>query len=206
MTPHPPQVHLLAPTDQDAACETLVLAFDRDPVACYLYPDPVRRRIGMRQVFRLILQHSRDHGRIETVGQGQGGVAAWVQPDAVQIGLWQSLRSGLWTFPFTVGLPSTFRVLRFQRFLDQCHRECFTERAWYLLSLGIRPDHQGQGQGSALVRAGLAAGFATGLPCCLETATPENVRFYERHGFQVRGTRQLPGDKLQLWMMVAPRP
>jgi len=64
---------------------------------------------------------------------------------------------------------------------------------WYLLSVGTRPERQGQGLGKSLLEQGTAQADAAGLPCYLETATEENVAFYSKRGFEVTGQAEVQG-------------
>ena len=58
---------------------------------------------------------------------------------------------------------------------------------WYLPLIGVEPSRQGQGLGSALLRASLSRCDADGLPAYLESSNPKNQPLYERHGFQAIG-------------------
>ena len=60
------------------------------------------------------------------------------------------------------------------------------EAHWYLQLLATHPDWQRQGLGGELMEVVFEQADATGLPCYLETETPENVAYYRRHGFEVR--------------------
>jgi GNAT superfamily N-acetyltransferase len=51
--------------------------------------------------------------------------------------------------------------------------------------IGVDPPRQGQGIGSALMRPQLEKADGARLPCYLETDRPEDVVFYEKHGFAV---------------------
>jgi GNAT superfamily N-acetyltransferase len=57
------------------------------------------------------------------------------------------------------------------------------EPHWYLPFIGVEPARQGQGLGSALLKARLATCDAEGLPAYLESTNPRNRPLYERHGF-----------------------
>ena len=74
----------------------------------------------------------------------------------------------------------------------------------HLVFLGVSPQAQGSGVGSALLKQTLAPVDAQGLTAYLETSTPRNVELYQRHGFDVTGEFELPG--LHFWCMTrAPR-
>jgi len=55
---------------------------------------------------------------------------------------------------------------------------------WTLASVGTHPYHQGRGYGGAVIAAGLADLDARGGTCLLETSTDDNIRLYQRLGFQ----------------------
>jgi len=44
---------------------------------------------------------------------------------------------------------------------------------WYLEHVGVDPDHQGGGIGSALVKFGLVRAAQDGIPACSKRATRE---------------------------------
>ncbi len=59
------------------------------------------------------------------------------------------------------------------------------EPLWYLDLIGVAPEAQGRGVGSALIELGLTQARAEGTAAFLETGTPGNVAYYERFGFRV---------------------
>jgi len=60
--------------------------------------------------------------------------------------------------------------------------------------LGVDTDLQGRGIGSQLLRRFCQLADEASLPGYLETDTPENVRLYERFGFQVTGKATIMGS------------
>jgi hypothetical protein len=58
---------------------------------------------------------------------------------------------------------------------------------WYLHYVGVRPEHQGKGWGSAAIREGLTRARTEGLPVYLETAKETNVALYRKLGFKLIG-------------------
>jgi ribosomal protein S18 acetylase RimI-like enzyme len=71
----------------------------------------------------------------------------------------------------------------------------------YLWLLGVRPQAQGAGVGSRLLRAGLERADALTLPVFLETATTRNVALYRRHGFEVLAEYRAREDAPLSWAM-----
>ena len=56
---------------------------------------------------------------------------------------------------------------------------------WYLLAIGVDPNHQNEGLGSLLMKHALPKVDAEGALAFLESSNPRNVPFYLRHGFEV---------------------
>ena len=75
---------------------------------------------------------------------------------------------------------------------------------FYLSALGVDPDVQGRGIGSAILEPVLRRADATGAAAYLETATARNVLLYERHGFAVVEELLLPGTDIRGWLMRRP--
>jgi GNAT superfamily N-acetyltransferase len=62
---------------------------------------------------------------------------------------------------------------------------------WYLAVLGVEPDHQGQGLGSAVLKPVLEQCDADGVGAYVESSKERNIDFYARHGFRVTAEPRL---------------
>jgi ribosomal protein S18 acetylase RimI-like enzyme len=74
------------------------------------------------------------------------------------------------------------------------------KRHYYLMIIGVDPEFQQQGIGSRLMKVGLDKADAEKLDCFLETVTPEDVRFYQKHDFEVMSTKGF-AENSQFWLM-----
>jgi predicted N-acetyltransferase YhbS len=72
---------------------------------------------------------------------------------------------------------------------------------WYLAVMGVAPEWQGKGLGTALMRPGLDEIDAASLPAYLESSTPRSRALYERNGFEVTGELNLPRGGPPVWLM-----
>jgi ribosomal protein S18 acetylase RimI-like enzyme len=72
---------------------------------------------------------------------------------------------------------------------------------WYLSHVGVVPERQGQGLGTALMRDGLARADADGVAAWLETSRVENARYYEGFGFRTVADEDAPGGGPHIWFM-----
>lgn len=74
------------------------------------------------------------------------------------------------------------------------------EPHWYLGVLATHPERQREGLATAVLAPTLAEADRLGLPCCLETSTEENRRFYEGRGFGEAREIRVPGGPLTWWL------
>ncbi len=72
----------------------------------------------------------------------------------------------------------------------------------FLGTMGVRPDRQRQGIGTAVLRPVLEELDRTGTPACLETSAVGNVDFYGRLGFAVVAhLDDLPAGAPETWVL-----
>lgn len=83
-----------------------------------------------------------------------------------------------------------------------------TQAGWYLAAIGVRPGVQSKGVGTALVQHGLSLATRDNVPATVEYTNPKNARFYEKQGFEVRGsaTKQGPNRSWTTWYCVRDAP
>ena len=72
---------------------------------------------------------------------------------------------------------------------------------WYLAFMGVAPEWQGRGHGTALMQPALEILDAAGTPAYLESSTPRSRALYQRNGFEVTGEFNLPSAGPPLWQM-----
>ncbi|TFK47277.1 hypothetical protein OE88DRAFT_788039 [Heliocybe sulcata] len=76
--------------------------------------------------------------------------------------------------------------------------------AWHLQMIGVLPEHQGKGAGSALVRPVLEKAESQGQNVCLETNVLRNVSLYEHWGLSVQGEESFDSTTggFHVWVML----
>ncbi len=74
---------------------------------------------------------------------------------------------------------------------------------WFLDTIATAPELFGRGLASRLLAHDLRIRDAAGDVCALDTHTPRQIAFYERHGFEVTGRGRL-GPELEVVVMVRP--
>jgi GNAT superfamily N-acetyltransferase len=86
-------------------------------------------------------------------------------------------------------LPHLPRVMRGLADVERRHPDGLH---LHLAILGVDPERQRRGLGSALLAPGLERCDRERLPAYLETGREANLAFYERHGFTVADQVALP--------------
>jgi ribosomal protein S18 acetylase RimI-like enzyme len=169
-------------SDIPMLAETLTLAFDDDPALSWVMRTDDKREEALRRLITYFLRDSIPYGEVRATEE-LDACAVWVPPGvwAKRPGVLESLRM----------LPETLRWTgwrRLRHFMDLDAAEYANrpgEPHFYLAFLGIRPDRQRMGLGSALLGHTLRRLDEMGLPAYLENSNPVNLSLYLRHGFRV---------------------
>lgn len=114
----------------------------------------------------------------------------------------------LWAEVLAATGPLRAGPRRFLRFaaLDGWMRERHLRAPhWYVWVLGVDPEQQGRGLGSALLRSLCDQADRDDVPCYLETDKPSSLRLYQKHGYSVRNEVVHAGIDLRLWFMLRPQ-
>jgi ribosomal protein S18 acetylase RimI-like enzyme len=193
MTACVPQAERIDPAD---VLPVLVAALADDPLWRWLYPREETYVQAFPEVMLLSARGAFDAGTID-IAAGGGAVAVWdppgsdVDPDEVEAG---------WLAHFQAHCDPA-RLGDILAWSEQFGRFHPTERHWYLGAVGVLPEHQGRGHGSALLQAGLERCDRDGLPAYLEASNERNRPLYQRHGFEVIGEIQA-ADSPSVWPML----
>jgi ribosomal protein S18 acetylase RimI-like enzyme len=187
--------------------EVMTRAFLHEPQFVWLQPEEDLRRRLLPVMFRTLLRHVHPvhwGSQVALAGGGLAGGAVWAPPERWKAPVWRQL----------LGLPGTFAALdrrnlrgyakRGKQLQDALERDHPDEPHWYLAALGVDPEAEGTGVGTALMAAGLDrcdAQAASAYLECVERLVP----YYERFGFQARGPIAMPdGAPTQVGMWRPP--
>jgi GNAT superfamily N-acetyltransferase len=184
--------------DRQAVVALLARAFDAGPALRRFIPVRKGRPDKLSTYFDVLLTREvLPNGEVQ-VAQRDGkivGATFWRRP-----GAWQTPKARqLLDLPFWLSVfgRDLARVAAGGQAITSAHPKTLH---WYLAAIGVDPPAQGTGVGSALLKTMLVRCDAERMPAYLETSYPENVPFYERRGFRVRGEQRLP-DGPPVWLM-----
>jgi ribosomal protein S18 acetylase RimI-like enzyme len=167
-------------SDHPTVALTLAAAFDRDPITSFCVRTDARHQWAMRVAFKRALDLFQAHDLTFVANDGQGA-ALWARHDQWQLTFWQE-----WMLiPLYIRVCGIGRFMRLSHGFDSMKSHHPTEPHYYLYLLGVHPDHQLQGLGSALLCTMLERCDREHMPAYLEASSPRNIPFYKKHGFQV---------------------
>ena len=195
------EVRELAPAETSFAAGVLARGMRDNPLHVQAFgPDPEVREQTLTRMFQGVLPHYEPKGVI--LGAFDGGtlvgVCGMVRPGRCQPGPGERLR----LLPGLVSSPGVGGTARLLSWTGAWSRLDPPEPHWHLGPVGVERHLQGQGIGSALLRAFLARIAGQRAAAYLETDKRENVRFYERFGFTVAAEAPVLG--VPNWFMIRP--
>lgn len=157
----------------------LAEAFFEDPVFSWLMPEDSKRLVRLRRYFGIELRHyTLPRGRVWTTSD-LAGAALTLPPRAWRAPLHVTLMEGR---AFGTHLS---RAARIGAAMEWRHTRKPRKSHYYVRDIGVHPDMQGKGLGSALLRPTLERCDREGLPAYLEASSERSAALYERHGFRL---------------------
>lgn len=165
--------------DFDGLVQVICRSFQHDP--CF------RWMIGEKKFNRKIY-YLAEYLIAETIAKGD----AFISHNGYAAALWQSekkeplsmrfIRRNL-KFLFKMGVPVVWRSLKLLRLKEASIAD--PKPYLYLACIGVMPEGQGNGMASGLLNPILMAAAQAGKHVYLETANPQNVRIYQKKGFEI---------------------
>jgi GNAT superfamily N-acetyltransferase len=188
-------VRKLGPADEPPAVAALARSFYDDPVMSWIFRDDSRRLEQLERGFALFGRTLWfNHDEAYTT-DARAGAALWLPPGTWKVGFLRQLT--LLPAMVRIGRGDIGRLMRTLNLIENEHPH---DRHYYLPILGVSPEWQGKGLGTALLRPVLGRCDREDVPAYLEASSPRNRALYERHGFEVTGELR-SGDSPPFWAM-----
>ena len=168
----------------DQAASMLARAFVGGPFPALLADEPAARLEASRWVYTVVARYGLAFGEVWAVDDLEG-VAIWWAPEYVDPDDERAALVGFSDGPEVLGKEAWERFLHFGELTGDVHRRSVTGPHWYLPVIGVAPEVQRRGLGSALLTTMCDRLDRERLPAYLDTGRAENVAFYQRHGFMV---------------------
>ncbi|WP_328407172.1 GNAT family N-acetyltransferase [Nocardia sp. NBC_00403] len=192
------QIRRATATDASRIAELIAVAFHSLEVAAWLVPDSGERAHVLPANFGIGIDQALSDGEIHLLDDESGELAAtavwWPQPAG------PTSPPGDYTTRLAAACgPATgrFQVLD-QRFADS---HPHTVAHHYLVYLATRPDLQGRGLGTALLRYHHSHLDNHRVPAFLDASSPISRALYQRHGYECLGAPFRLPDGPPMWPM-----
>ena len=183
-------------SDQVSIIDVLVRAFSADPVAQWIWHDPQQYHMHFPDFVRAFGGKAFTHESAYYVN-GFAATALWLPPNV---------------HPDEEKLTSVVQRTMSEEFqkdfflvFELMSRYHPSEPHWYLPLMGVDPDQQGKGFGSALLEHTLIQCDRDSILAYLESSNPRNIPLYERHGFELFGKIQTGNSPPIFPMLRRPR-
>ena len=191
------EVRKATSADVPALTAMLARAFDADPYASWFVRKDARREEGMRQYFRISLEHiTLPHDEVWTTPELEGA-AMWCPPGKWKLGLLQEIALAS---EFAVACGPT-RLLDVFFGTNPVLKKHPRTPHWYLFVLGVDPAHQGRGISRALLAPVLARCDEEKVGAYLETSNENNLRVYRQFGFDPIESLVMPRGGPRTWLL-----
>ncbi|MEW1922060.1 GNAT family N-acetyltransferase [Streptomyces sp. NPDC088360] len=181
-------------SDRSDVVRLLDEAFRDDPVSSWVFPDEEHRRRRHGALMGAFLDLALSQGHVDIADDGAAVALWWSVPAGEQEGEEEGpaqLREAV--------DPQNARVEEIGRLTGEAHP---TDRAHqYLHMIGVSPERQGEGIGSALIGAVLERCDREGLHAYLEASNSRSRELYTRLGFHFTGKSIDLPDGPSLWPM-----
>ncbi|MGB8941961.1 MAG: GNAT family N-acetyltransferase [Streptomyces sp.] len=169
-------------------------AFRDDPVSSWVFPDAEHRRRRHGALMDGFFDLALSEGYVDIAEDGSA-VALWW---SVPAGADEDAEEGPAQLREAVD-PDNARIEEIARLTGEAHP---TDRPHqYLHMIGVSPERQGEGLGSALIGAVLERCDREGLHAYLEASNSRSRVLYSRLGFRFTGNAINLPDGPQLWPM-----
>jgi GNAT superfamily N-acetyltransferase len=203
------RIVLLEPKGASQAAEVLAHSHADYPSFRHIFPEPARRARALRPMFTGVTRDAARLGSAYAAVTEEAvvhGVAIWLAPGRFPWSNWRQVRGAGWMLAVLRAAPGSFRT--FMKTGANGARLHPTYPHWYLVTMGVDPAAQRTGLGGRLLEPVLAIADRDRVDCYLETADPQNVEYYVRHGFAVENNslQVVPGGPAHVAMRRRPIP
>ena len=192
--------------DAERAAEVLRRAFYEDPLTLYAYAEGKRSEEDLHNFFLGGVKYCLKYGEAYAPTVEIEGAALWLPSDKCSITFWRMLRvASLWSMfrmMRRIGFGRIKRMIYIGGFLNKAHKRLAPFEHYYLQTLGVDPEHQGNGYASKLLRPMFARLDVEGMPCYLDTMLEKNVQIYEHLGFKVLEKIDIPNTDITNWALL----
>ncbi|MBN1216307.1 MAG: GNAT family N-acetyltransferase [Candidatus Lokiarchaeota archaeon] len=183
------------------ASQVLADAFSKDPIWSVLIKDYFDKGKKADLIYQTPVRYSLKYGSVFSTSKNFEGIIAFYPGDKDMTG-WRIIWSAAIISTLKIGMKFGKILLEVFKPMREDKKKLDIDPYIYVGILGVLRKYQGQGFGGKLLRALIEKSENEGKAIYLETETEENVKMYEKFGFNVIKEITLPILELPMWEMV----
>ena len=192
----------LTPDYIDKACKVAGRAFQNDPVIKLTYPNEKERKQKAQYFFEMVYRYGIKYGEVYATSNNLEGISVWIPPNRVFASIWDMIKCGALRVLRKSGLKAMKRGMPVMKYMESAHKRLVKFDHWYLQELMVKPEEQGKGYGSLLLKTMFKKIDSEGLPIYVDTNNEKNIPFYQKHGFEILEHVIHPKTNIPVWGML----
>jgi ribosomal protein S18 acetylase RimI-like enzyme len=173
--------------DKSLVVDILSASFDRNRSVNYVVKQDGQRKERIRRLMEYCFDNCFQYGKVYLSSE-RNACALILYPELERVTLKSVMNDARLAFS-CIGPERIFNVLSRESKVKSNYPK---HSICYLRFIGVHPDVQGTGIGSALISDIIKEGQRLKKPIYLETSMAENVGFYKRNGFELFKELHLP--------------
>ena len=197
-----PKIIIPNKKDLKKAAHILTEAFKDYPLMQYFIPNKDKRYKDLDAIWYTEVIYAHRFGKIFGIENSKGSFDAVIITIDKRISNFKMFLCGAMRIPLRLGSDFMKRqdiISKIQNSMEDKYAN-FPHR--YLWAVATMPQSQGKGYGSKLVQHILEDLRGINLPCYLETTKLNNIKIYEKLGFKLLESYQVPGIDLVNYAML----
>ena len=195
-------LYKLQKTDITKAGEVLADAFKEDPIWAKFIKDNQIKAHRVNYLFGSPILYALKYGKAYASSSNLEAIAAWSPGSTADMTFWRLIRSGVFRYGSKMGMKVSINMAKTFRPVEKDREEHMKNTSYnYITIIGVKQEYQKQGFGGKILRAIFEEADKTHTPIYLETGTPQNVKMYEKYGFNLLNEIILPRLDLPMWEM-----
>lgn len=187
------EVKIVEATKADSDNLGLILAsvFRDHPLYVYMKKDPEKRLKMAQWINKRVVAYGLVYGTVFT-DENRIGTSVIMPTGDGALTIPRMVRLGLLQAPFKMGLGGFRKFMKFSMETESVRKRHMTGPHYLQLTVGVNPDVQGKGVGSALLQAGIELAESHGQDAYAETVLEDVVGWYDRYGYKTVAETPVP--------------
>ncbi|WP_442795425.1 GNAT family N-acetyltransferase [Pelobium manganitolerans] len=166
--------------DKPLVADILTNSFDANQSVNYVIQQDTHRKERINALMNYSFDICKRYGKVYLSKENKS-CALVLLPEQKKQNWWTLLKDMQLMFS-SIGFFNIGKALKRESAIKD---KQLTENVYYIWFIGVNPDEQNNGYGSAMLNSLLNEAAAMNRTVCLETSTIKNLPWYKKHGFEI---------------------